>query len=86
MIESEKFHFHDPKWAYAESQEIGSTQAPIKVGIDAVSVRCKACGHVWRAGEHGPGRLRPTVQGVIVKCPGCNADEAVSESIFNEKP
>ena len=82
MTSSQKFNFNDVRWAYAQSQEHGSNQAPLKVGIASVSVHCKKCGHVWRAGSSGPSRLRPTVEGVIVKCPECSVDEHVLQSLF----
>ena len=85
-IESDKFRFDDVEWKYVESNEIGSRhrKPPTKVGVQAVSVTCKACGQIWRARQYGEGRLQATLGGVLVTCPSCDADEHVKGSAFRE--
>ena len=87
MAESEKFRFSGVLWNYVHSQEIGSTEPPMIIGIRAVDVHCKACGKEWRATEHGIGRFRPSIEDATgIECPQCGASEWVTESAFGAKP
>jgi len=81
--ESSKFSFQDVVWKESSSREISLNPRPtMRTGVLAATVLCKSCGHVWQAGQHGPGCLSPAIGGILLSCPNCRADEALRLSAF----
>jgi predicted RNA-binding Zn-ribbon protein involved in translation (DUF1610 family) len=82
--ESEKFAFTNVRLLYQESNELHADRQPrppLVVGISAVDVFCKACGHLWTAREYGEGRFRNAAGHFLFDCPECGADEGVRAAV-----
>lgn len=75
-LETESFTITGVEHKYAESREIRADRMrppPQKVGYNAVTAACKACGKTSRLIQ-GRG-LSPFIGGVILTCPFCGNED-----------
>lgn len=82
-IESEKFVFSSVQPLWQESREITTNpRPPVKVGISALDVCCKACSHSWTSHSYGEGRFAAAVGNYLFTCPSCGSEEGVKASVL----
>ena len=80
-IASDKFKFADVARIYHESREVSRhRRAPSEGGVARATVTCKGCKKRWRALGFKDG-----MNGIIVTCPFCAAEETVPLAVFDQR-
>lgn len=87
-IETEFFEIPQIEWQYQKSHGISSNrnpQKPIRVGVAAMSVRCKKCGAEWRAIRgRNHGQFTEVTGAVRIICLSCATESAVSNQLLKQ--